>query len=74
MSPMARRRVVGQGEAVGAVADAIVQARAGLATGERPLGSFLFVGPTGVGIAMGDTLILHCLWLILPNISLGLTQ
>jgi ATP-dependent Clp protease ATP-binding subunit ClpB len=43
------RRVVGQGEAVRAVADAIRRSRAGLADPNRPNGSFLFLGPTGVG-------------------------
>ncbi len=44
-----RQRVVGQDEAVTAVADAIRRARAGLADPNRPNGSFLFLGPTGVG-------------------------
>ncbi len=43
------RRVVGQDAAVRAVADAIRRNRAGLSDPNRPLGSFLFVGPTGVG-------------------------
>jgi ATP-dependent Clp protease ATP-binding subunit ClpB len=43
------RRVVGQDEAVKAVADAIRRARAGLSDPDRPNGSFLFLGPTGVG-------------------------
>ncbi|MDQ4129631.1 MAG: AAA family ATPase, partial [Actinomycetota bacterium] len=43
------RRVVGQDEAVTAVANAIRRARSGLADPDRPLGSFLFLGPTGVG-------------------------
>ena len=42
-------RVVGQTEAVSAVADAVRRARAGLQDPNRPLGSFLFLGPTGVG-------------------------
>jgi ATP-dependent Clp protease ATP-binding subunit ClpB len=42
-------RVVGQTEAVGAVADAVRRARAGVADPDRPTGSFLFLGPTGVG-------------------------
>ncbi len=42
-------RVVGQDEAVDAVADAVLRARAGLADPARPLGSFIFLGPTGVG-------------------------
>jgi ATP-dependent Clp protease ATP-binding subunit ClpB len=43
------RRVVGQDEAVRAVSDAIRRARAGLSDPNRPYGSFLFLGPTGVG-------------------------
>ncbi|MGW0605149.1 ATP-dependent Clp protease ATP-binding subunit [Streptomyces sp. NPDC002640] len=42
-------RVVGQEEAVRAVSDAVLRARAGLAGPDRPIGSFLFLGPTGVG-------------------------
>jgi ATP-dependent Clp protease ATP-binding subunit ClpC len=42
-------RVVGQDEAVEAVAEAIRRARAGLSDPDRPIGSFLFLGPTGVG-------------------------
>jgi ATP-dependent Clp protease ATP-binding subunit ClpC len=44
-----RERVVGQDEAVEAVADAVRQGRSGLAHPNRPVGSFLFLGPTGVG-------------------------
>ncbi|HIF9106824.1 TPA: ATP-dependent chaperone ClpB [Photobacterium damselae] len=43
------RRVIGQNEAVEAVANAIRRSRAGLADPNRPIGSFLFLGPTGVG-------------------------
>ena len=43
------KRVIGQDEAVTAVAEAIVRARSGLGDPNRPLGSFLFLGPTGVG-------------------------
>jgi ATP-dependent Clp protease ATP-binding subunit ClpB len=43
------RRVIGQTEAVGVVSEAVRRARAGLSVGTRPVGSFLFVGPTGVG-------------------------
>jgi ATP-dependent Clp protease ATP-binding subunit ClpB len=43
------KRVVGQGEALAAVADAIRRSKAGLSDAARPLGSFLFLGPTGVG-------------------------
>ncbi|MBK3624471.1 ATP-dependent Clp protease ATP-binding subunit [Streptomyces sp. MBT49] len=42
-------RVVGQEEAVRVVADAVLRSRAGLASADRPIGSFLFLGPTGVG-------------------------
>jgi ATP-dependent Clp protease ATP-binding subunit ClpB len=44
-----RRRLVGQDEAVVAVSNAVRRARAGLQDGDRPIGSFLFLGPTGVG-------------------------
>ncbi len=43
------RRVVGQDEAVQAVADAVMRARAGIKDPNRPIGSFIFLGPTGVG-------------------------
>ncbi len=43
------RRVVGQDEAIRAVANAVRRARSGLADPNRPIGSFLFLGPTGVG-------------------------
>ncbi|MFJ7592721.1 ATP-dependent chaperone ClpB [Streptomyces sp. NPDC097617] len=43
------RRLIGQGEAVGAVSDAVRRTRAGIADPDRPTGSFLFLGPTGVG-------------------------
>jgi len=49
MEEALHRRVVGQDEAVVAVADAIRRARAGLSDPNRPTGSFLFLGPTGVG-------------------------
>ncbi len=42
-------RVVGQDEAVQAVADAVIRARAGIKDPNRPIGSFIFLGPTGVG-------------------------
>ncbi len=42
-------RVIGQDEAVAAVADAILRARAGIQDPNRPIGSFIFLGPTGVG-------------------------
>ena len=43
------RRVIGQNEAVEKVTEAIIRSRAGIADPERPTGSFLFLGPTGVG-------------------------
>jgi ATP-dependent Clp protease ATP-binding subunit ClpB len=49
MEESLHKRVVGQDEAVRAVSDAIRRARAGLSDPNRPYGSFLFLGPTGVG-------------------------
>ena len=49
MEDKLHQRVVGQDEAIVAVADAIRRSRAGLSDPNRPLGSFLFLGPTGVG-------------------------
>jgi ATP-dependent Clp protease ATP-binding subunit ClpB len=49
MEARLHERVVGQDEAINAVANAIRRARAGLQDANRPLGSFLFLGPTGVG-------------------------
>jgi len=43
------RRVIGQNEAVTAVAEAVIRARSGLKDPNRPIGSFIFLGPTGVG-------------------------
>jgi ATP-dependent Clp protease ATP-binding subunit ClpB len=43
------KRVIGQNEAVDAVADAVIRARSGLKDPNRPIGSFIFLGPTGVG-------------------------
>ncbi|HWQ29536.1 MAG TPA: AAA family ATPase, partial [Negativicutes bacterium] len=43
------KRVIGQEEAVSAVADAVIRARSGLKDPKRPIGSFIFLGPTGVG-------------------------
>ena len=51
------QRVVGQDEAVKKVSEAILRARAGIANPNRPIGSFLFLGPTGVGkTELGKTL------------------
>lgn len=44
-----RRRIVGQDEAIAAVSSAIRRSRAGVADSRRPIGSFMFLGPTGVG-------------------------
>jgi ATP-dependent Clp protease ATP-binding subunit ClpB len=49
MEDSLHQRVVGQDEAIGAVSNAIRRARAGLQDPNRPLGSFIFLGPTGVG-------------------------
>ena len=43
------KRVIGQKEAIQAVSDAVRRSRAGIADPNRPTGSFLFLGPTGVG-------------------------
>ncbi len=44
-----KQRVVGQDDAINAVTDAVIRARAGLKDPNRPIGSFIFLGPTGVG-------------------------
>jgi ATP-dependent Clp protease ATP-binding subunit ClpB len=49
MEDQLKKRVVGQDEALEAVSDAVRRARAGLQDPNRPIGSFLFLGPTGVG-------------------------
>jgi ATP-dependent Clp protease ATP-binding subunit ClpB len=49
MEDRLRMRVVGQDEAVAAVSDAVRRARAGIQEPDRPIGSFIFMGPTGVG-------------------------
>src|SRR5437879_12455021 len=49
MEERLRERVVGQEEAVRAVSNAVRRARSGLQDPDRPIGSFLFAGPTGVG-------------------------
>jgi len=49
MEEQLTRRVVGQAAALAAVADAVRRSRAGLSDAKRPVGSFLFMGPTGVG-------------------------
>ena len=49
MENMLGARVIGQSEAIGAISNAVRRARTGLQDPERPIGSFLFLGPTGVG-------------------------
>lgn len=49
LEDMMHQRVIGQDEAIKAVVNAVVRARAGLKDPKRPIGSFLFLGPTGVG-------------------------
>jgi ATP-dependent Clp protease ATP-binding subunit ClpB len=49
MEEFLRRRVIGQDQAVKAVSDAVRRSRAGLGDPRRPIGSFMFLGPTGVG-------------------------
>ncbi|MCU0584615.1 MAG: ATP-dependent chaperone ClpB [Desulfobacterales bacterium] len=49
MEERIQRRVIGQAEAVAAVSDAVRRARSGLQDPNRPIGSFIFMGPTGVG-------------------------
>ncbi len=49
LDQLLHERVVGQDEAVQAVADAVLRARAGIKNPNRPIGSFIFLGPTGVG-------------------------
>ena len=49
LDELLHRRVVGQEEAVQLVADAVLRARAGIKDPQRPIGSFIFLGPTGVG-------------------------
>lgn len=49
LSGILHERVIGQGEAVELVSDAVLRARAGIKDPNRPIGSFIFLGPTGVG-------------------------
>ncbi len=56
------QRVVGQEEAVKAVADAVIRARSGLKDPNRPIGSFIFLGPTGVGKTEVARALAHCLF------------
>ena len=56
------KRVIGQDEAVDAVANAILRSRAGIADPDRPIGSFLFLGPTGVGKTQLAKTLAQCLF------------
>ena len=56
------KRVIGQNEAVDAVANAILRSRAGIADPDRPIGSFLFLGPTGVGKTQLAKTLAKCLF------------
>ena len=49
MDEILHKRVIGQDEAVTKVSEAILRCRAGIQDPDRPIGSFLFLGPTGVG-------------------------
>ena len=55
-------RVIGQEEAVRAVADAVIRARSGLKDPNRPIGSFIFLGPTGVGKTEVGRALAQCLF------------
>jgi ATP-dependent Clp protease ATP-binding subunit ClpB len=55
-------RVIGQDEAVKAVADAVIRARSGLKDPNRPIGSFIFLGPTGVGKTEVGRALAECLF------------
>jgi ATP-dependent Clp protease ATP-binding subunit ClpB len=56
------QRVIGQDEAVRAVADAVIRARSGLKDPNRPIGSFIFLGPTGVGKTEVGRALAQCLF------------
>jgi ATP-dependent Clp protease ATP-binding subunit ClpB len=56
------QRVIGQDEAVKAVADAVIRARSGLKDPNRPIGSFIFLGPTGVGKTEVGRALAQCLF------------
>lgn len=63
LSKILRRRVRGQNEAIQVVADAIIRSRSGIKDPNKPIGSFLFLGPTGVG----KTEVAHSLAYVLFN-------
>jgi len=52
MEESLRKRVIGQGEAIVAVSNSIRRSRAGLSDPKKPIGSFMFMGPTGVLICL----------------------
>ena len=60
MEDSLRARVVGQDHVVGAISDAVRISRAGLQAPTRPVASFLFLGPTGVGKVICAGYILFC--------------
>ena len=62
MPELLSKRVIGQSEAVDAVSEAVIRSRAGLRSPERPIGSFLFLGPTGVGKTQLAKTLAHALF------------
>ena len=62
-------RVIGQDEAVTAVANAVIRARAGLKDENKPIGSFIFLGPTGVGKTELAKTLSRTTYLIVKKIS-----
>jgi ATP-dependent Clp protease ATP-binding subunit ClpB len=62
LDPELHRRVIGQDEAVQAVAEAVLRARSGLKDPNRPIGSFIFLGPTGVGKTELSRALAECLF------------
>ncbi len=62
LDDMLHKRVIGQNEAVAKVAEAILRSRAGIADPNRPIGSFLFLGPTGVGKTELSKTLAECLF------------
>ena len=62
LADILHKRVIGQDEAVEKVADAILRSRAGIADPNRPIGSFLFLGPTGVGKTELSKALAECLF------------
>lgn len=62
MEDAVHKRVVGQNEAVNAVSSAVRRGRSGLRDDRRPVGSFLFLGPTGVGKTELSKALAECLF------------